>query len=234
MAFLYETHLHTCQSSSCAVSRGREYIRQYLDMGYTGVIITDHFFNGNCRAKRNLPWNKWVNEFCRGYEEAKEEGDRRGLDVFFGWEETLCGEDYLVYGLDKEWLLKHNEVCSWTPKEQFENVSRLYGGCVVLAHPFRYSYAKKQFKPGEENIDAVEAANSGNDPQSDVLAWQYAKKLSLPITAGSDIHYSGDLRPDTAFGVTLDKKMKTIADFVYAVKNNTIKSLKIPQGRFDS
>jgi len=76
MAFLYETHLHTRESSSCGVSRGREYVRRYLDMGYAGIIITDHFFNGNCRADRNLPWKKWVQEYFRGYENTKD-GKRR-------------------------------------------------------------------------------------------------------------------------------------------------------------
>ena len=230
MAYLYETHLHTSQGSECGVSRGREYIRRYQNLGYSGIIITDHFFNGNTRADRNLPWNKWVREFCRGYEDAREEGERRGLDVFFGWEETFQGCDYLVYGLDSEWLLEHPEARDWTLMEQLEEV-RHYGGCVVHAHPFRQFYNVKNTLT--EYVDAVEAANSGNLQSFDALAWAYAKKLKLPVTAGSDIHYAGDIRPDTVFGVYLEKKMETIGDYVYAVRNNTISALKVPAGRFD-
>ena len=105
IGYLYETHLHTKEGSSCGISSVRDYIKIYLDLGYSGIIITDHFYNGNSTVNRNLKWNEWVHNFIKGYEIAKEEGIRRGLDVFFGWEETFEEDDYLVYGLDKEWLL---------------------------------------------------------------------------------------------------------------------------------
>jgi len=231
MAYLYETHLHTKESSSCGVSRGREYIQRYKDLGYTGIIITDHFFNGNTRADRNLPWKKWVQEYCRGYELAREEGLRRSFDVFFGWEETLDGNDYLIYGLDKEWLLAHPEAAHWTLKEQFDEVTR-YGGCVVLAHPFRFVQSMNRISHNGY-VSAVEAANSGNSQISDALAWVYAKKLKVTVTAGSDIHYAEDIQRGTVFGIYLDKKMETIADYVNAVLNNTIEKLYVPAGRFD-
>jgi len=233
MAYLYETHLHTSQSSSCGISRGREYIERYLDLGYAGVIITDHFFRGNCVADRSLPWNKWVDRFCRGYEDAREEGARRGLDVFFGWEETFDDDDYLVYGLDRDWLLEHPEVRRWTRREQIDEVRR-YGGCVVQAHPFRQHYYIRCIRLSSGCVDAVEAANSGNIEQSyDALAWVYAGKIKVPVTAGSDIHNAEDIRRDTVFGVYLDKKMESIGDYVNAIRNNAIKNLKIPPGRFD-
>ena len=231
MAYLYETHLHTREGSSCGISKGRDYIERYLDLGYTGIIITDHFFRGNCRADRNLPWRKWVEKSCRGYETAREEGERRGLDVFSGWEETINGADYLVYGLDKEWLFEHPEAAGWTLKEQFEEVRR-NGGCVVHAHPFRFADSVKRIPDFGEYTDAVEAANSGNPQISDVLAWTYAQAQKIPVTAGSDIHFAGDIHRDTVFGVYLSRKMESISDFVDAVRNNGIEKLKIPPNRF--
>jgi len=231
MAYLYETHLHTKESSACGVSRGSEYVEKYLELGYTGIIITDHFYRGNCAVNRRLPWEKWVHRFCRGYENAREEGARRGLDVFFGWEETFNGDDYLVYGLDKEWLLEHPEVIHWTRKQQFEETRR-YGGCVVQAHPFRQHYYIDCVRLSSGCVDAVEVANSGNsDPSYDALAWLYAKKFSLPALAGSDIHYVEDVHPSVVSGVYMNKKMKTIGDYVAAIKNNAIKGLNIPEGR---
>jgi len=232
MDYLYETHLHTKESSSCGVSGGREYVRKYLDLGYTGVIITDHFYNGNCRADRNLSWKKWVQEYIRGYELAREEGLRRGLDVFFGWEESLDGDDYLIYGLDKEWLLAHPEAADWTPEKQYNEVIR-NGGCVVLAHPFRFAHNMNRASMKNFYASAVEVANSGNNQVSDALAWAYANKINITATAGSDIHYAADIRQETVFGVYLDKKMETITDYVNAILNNKIAKLKVPKGRFD-
>jgi hypothetical protein len=232
MPYLYETHLHTREGSACSVSRGQDYVQRYLDLGYTGVIITDHFFRGNCRADRNLPWEKWVLGLSLGYESAREEGERRGLDVFFGWEETIEGNDYLVYGLDREWLLEHPEAVDWTLGEQFEEVRR-YGGCIVHAHPFRGLYQPGRVSAADIYVDAVEVANSGNERNSDAIAWIYAKKLNITATAGSDIHYAADIRAGTVFGVFLDKKMESIADYAMAVRNNAITGLKVPPGRFD-
>jgi hypothetical protein len=83
-------------------------------------------------------------------------------------------------------------------------------------------------------VDAVEAANGGNsDPSYDALAWVYAKKAKLPVTAGTDIHSVVDARPDTVFGVYLDKKMVHIADYVEAIRNKAVGVLKIPPGRCD-
>ena len=233
MAYLYETHLHTKESSACGVSGGREYVKRYLDLGYTGIIVTDHFFRGNCAVDRKLPWETWVHRFCRGYEAAREEGTRRGLDVFLGWEETFGGDDYLVYGLGKEWLLEHPEAIRWTRKQQFEEARR-YGGCVVQAHPFRQHYHINRVCLSSGCVDAVEAGNAGNyDLSYDALAWAYAKKLNLPVTAGSDIHSADSIHPDLVLGVYLEKRMENIADYVTAIRNNTIQGLNVLSGRFD-
>jgi hypothetical protein len=233
MSFLYETHLHTCQSSACGVSEGRDYIRKYLDLGYTGIIVTDHFFNGNTRINRNLPWKEWAARFCRGYEDTRRAGERLGLDVFFGWEETFDGDDYLIYGLDKQWLLEHPEAARWTRREQYETVSR-YGGCVVQAHPFRQHDYINRIHLSTGCVDAVEAANGGNQDQSyDALALAYAQRLGLPATAGSDIHQVDQFQTDTIYGVYLDKKMTSIQDYVAAIKTNTLAGIRTSPGRCD-
>jgi hypothetical protein len=203
MDYLYETHLHTSQGSACGKSPGRDYIKGYLDLGYTGVMITDHFFNSNTAIDRRLPWTEWVKRFCRGYEDAREEGTKQGLDVFFGWEETFDGDDYLVYGLDKEWLLKHPEVVRWTRLDQFRETEK-YGGCVVQAHPFRQHSYISEVHLSAGCVHGVEVANAGNHEASyDALALVYAQRLGLPVTAGSDIHHRASLKGAGVFGVCL-------------------------------
>ncbi|MDR2784055.1 MAG: PHP domain-containing protein [Treponema sp.] len=233
MRYLYETHLHTSQASACAVSRGAEYIRAYKALGYTGIIVTDHFYNGNSRVRKNVPWREWVSCFCKGYEEAKAEGERLGLDVFFGWEETFDGDDdYLVYGLDKDWLLEHPEAAYWTREEQYRTVKE-NGGCVVQAHPFRQQYYIDVIRLSTGFVDAVEIANAGNADRSwDALAKRYAERLGLPATAGSDMHNAEQTGNGRMFGVYLDTKMSSIRDYVQAVKQNRLE-LKMTRGRCD-
>jgi hypothetical protein len=172
-----------------------------------------------------------VNEFCKGYELTREEGERRGLDVFLGWEETIGDNDYLVYGLDKNWLLEHPEVADWDQYEQYSEVMR-YGGCVVHAHPFRYARYDRAIAASCECVHAIEAANSGNSRDSDVMAMTRARKINVTATAGSDIHSAASISRGSVFGVYLDKKMKTITDYVEAVLNNNIAALKVPPGHF--
>ena len=68
--YLYETHMHTAEASACATGTGAEMVRAYAEFGYSGVIITDHFFNGNTSIPEYLPWEKRIELFCKGYENA--------------------------------------------------------------------------------------------------------------------------------------------------------------------
>jgi hypothetical protein len=230
--YLYETHLHTAQVSICANSYGRDYIKRYKDLGFQGIIVTDHFYNGNTEINKSLPWKKWVENFCRGYEDALNEGIKQGLDVFFGWEETFDFDDYLIYGLDKEWLLAHPESARWTRLQQYKTVKQ-YGGCVVHAHPFRETYYIPKIHLHIDCVDGIEVGNAGHTKSYDALALRYAQKLGLPTTAGSDIHSTNSAVKGKVFGVYLNKKMNGISDYVKAICENSIHSLYVPQGRLD-
>ncbi|MCL2243066.1 MAG: histidinol-phosphatase [Treponema sp.] len=234
MAYLYETHLHTAGVSRCAISFGADYIAGYIDSGYSGLIVTDHFYNGNSGLPKNLPWKEWVNRFCKGYEHAREEGERRGFGVFFGWEETFDGfDDYLVYGLDKNWLYDHPEVRNWTRGEQYRAVKEA-GGCVVQAHPFRLRHYIQRIVLSTGCVDAVEVANGGNDEFSDSLAYRYAKNIGKPMTAGTDIHDASLIDGGEIFGVYLDNKLNNIKDYVKIICNNEIRDIKTYKSHIES
>ena len=134
--FVYETHLHTSQASACAKNTGREMAIAHKEAGYTGIIVTDHFVYGNTAVDRSLPWQDWVHAYCAGYRDALAIGKEIDLDVFFGWESGYKGTEFLVYGLDEEWLIKHPEIKDATIKEQYKIVHEA-GGIVFQAHPYR-------------------------------------------------------------------------------------------------
>ena len=215
-SWIYETHLHTSPASACSDTRGRDYIAPYMDAGYAGVIVTDHFWGGNCGIDRSLPWREFVNQFCAGYEDTLNEGIRRGFPVYFGWEETFEGDDYLVYGLDKAWLLEHPEVVSWTRKEQFEQV-HAYGGCVVHAHPFRAAHYIHAIHLAPELADGVEGFNAGNAEKWNILGMRYARLTGLPVTAGSDNHHADRMGPHNLAGVAFSRPLNSLDDYIQAV-----------------
>ena len=230
--YLYETHLHTSQSSACGASRGSDYIKRYLDLGFTGIMVTDHFFNSNTAFDRRRTWSEWVKGFCSGYEDARNEGEKRGISVFFGWEETFNGDDFLIYGLDKTWLLEHPEMVRWTREEQFREIHR-YGGCVVQAHPFRQHSYVGTICLSPYFVDAVEAANAGNhEAIYDAHALEYARILCLPAVAGSDAHSTVSLnRNGGPYGIKVEKKFSSVNDYVAFILNKQQPALHIPPGR---
>ncbi len=221
--YVYETHLHTCEASACARSSGADMARACKEAGYTGIFVTDHFVYGNTAIDRCLPWENWVNGFCKGYEHAKQEGDRIGLQVFFGWEACYHGTEFLIFGLSKEWLLAHPEIRDCTIEEQYRLIHQ-DGGMVVHCHPYREESYIPEIRLFPEYTDAVETVNathcshfsrSHNNPLFDERAHEYAKAHNFPVTAGSDIHRIDLLLGGTAF----QRPLSDAQDFIRAVMN---------------
>ncbi len=227
-SWLYETHFHTSLASACGRSRGPEYLERYKRLGYAGIIVTDHFWRGNCAVDRHLPWRHFVDAFCRGYEETKVAAEKIGLSVFFGWEETHEGDDYLVYGLDKAWLYEHPEAREWTRQQQLDEVHR-YGGCVVQAHPFRDRDYIAAIHLGP--ADAYEVGNAGNLPEQDLQAFSFAKAQGYGMTAGSDIHHSAQYDDSQLMGTAFDHKLTDIQDFVRSIRSGQGYQPVVPEGR---
>ena len=193
MFYKYETHLHTSEVSKCAHNTGAEMARAYKKAGYTGIFVTDHFFNGNCAIPRELGWKQKVNLFMRGYKSAKEEGEKLGLDVFFGWEFTLrpYAADFLTYNLDKEFLLAHPYIDRF-PLKEYSELVRKNGGLLIHAHPYREAeYILYPPRPKPHLVDGVEVNNTAsNSPDNNNhLAWRLALKHPYLIRiSGTDIH----------------------------------------------
>ncbi|MBO6157824.1 MAG: PHP domain-containing protein [Firmicutes bacterium] len=234
MEFLYETHLHTAQSSKCGRSSGAEHVRYYQSIGYTGIFVTDHFFGGNSAVPRELPWNERIDLYRKGFDDAWNEGQKCGLDVFFGWEETFWGDDYLVYGPDPEWMKAHPEMEHWTHREQYEAV-REAGGCVVQAHPFRCRDYIQFITLNKDYVDAVEIANAGNRQIEDAAAKRYAERFGFYTTSGSDMHFSGDdpQKKGKVYGVALPRRLTSAKDYARMIINKEPIRLIYPKGRFE-
>ncbi len=194
MSYRIDLHMHTKESSACASATASEQVQRYKECGYQGVVVTDHFLNGNTTVPKTLSWEKRVELFCKGYENAKEEGERIGLDVFFGWESAYQGTDFLVYGLDKQWLLEHPEIETCSIKEQYKLVKES-GGYLFQAHPYREDSYIPKVRLCSQYVDGVEVYNEGNvkrNPLYNEYAYEYAKRNYLPMIEGSDAHHLTD------------------------------------------
>ena len=230
MKFLYETHLHTSQGSACSNTPGREYPKLYKDLGYDGIFVTDHFFQGNCAAPRTGEWVKRVDAYMAGYFDAKEAGEKIGFDVFFGIEQNYNGDEYLLYGINREFLLQNPDIESWPRLVLFDKV-RAWGGCVVQAHPFRERDYIKKMHFQLDGIDGVEAVNMGNHPWEDASGLLYGRSLGLPLTCGSDMHRSENVTRDRLGGVALGERLTSSSDYADYVRARKPITLVFPPER---
>ncbi len=215
MSYIYEVHLHTDESSLCGQTPAREYIPFYMDQGYDGIVVTDHFAgNTSYVPDRNAPWKDQVDAYCRGYEEALDEGIRRGFKVYFGIEQQFANDECLIYGPDKQWLLDHPDAPSWTRRQWYDQINAI-GGCIVLAHPFRVrDYVRKITL--NTCVHAVEAFNSSNKAPADVYGAAFAKKYGYPITAGTDMHWIG--RNRELYGVVFEEPWDDLYSYIRAIR----------------
>lgn len=222
--YLYETHLHTSQGSLCGRATGEEMARACKEFGYSGIIVTDHNWGGNARADRSLPWNEWVDEFFKGYEDVKKTGDAIGLSVFCGWEAGFHGTEFLIYGLGAEWMKAHPEVRQAGVEQLYEMV-KADGGMMIHAHPYReeaYIPEVRLFPHCVDGIEMINATHSNtksighNDPAYDTRAIAYANEHGFRVTGGSDSHSTKLLGGGMAF----KRKLESIQDFMDAVKGD--------------
>ncbi len=215
-AYKYDTHTHTSQASACGRITGAELARLYAKNGYAGIIITDHFFNGNCAVARDLPWERRVELFCRGYEDARREGEGLGLSVFFGWEYNERATELLTYGLGIDFLLKHPET-EFMPLEDYCDLVHSCGGFISHAHPFRRAGYIPEVRLFPEKVDAAEVINASHRaPEFTSRAQRYADEYGLFKTAGSDTHFAENF---AGGGMQFEYKVETIQDFILAVKS---------------
>ena len=219
MDYLYETHMHTSEVSACSGSTAAEQVYAYKQIGYTGIIVTDHFINGNSTCPKEATWEKRMKHFVKGYENAKKAGDTYGVDVFFGWEYTIHGSDFLTYGLDLDFLLSHPNfdiLCI----EEYSALVRDCGGFLAQAHPYRDAWYIKNSCPVDSHlIDAVEVYNSMDSDVSNKKAQAFAACHNLPIQAGSDSHHTRHARYS---GIKLQERAKSIFDIIDAITDKKI------------
>lgn len=210
MAYIYETHLHTSEASACGKTPGKDYISFMKQRGYAGMIVTDHFFNGNSCIPPFLPWKKRIDLYTKGYENAKKAAEGMNFTVLFGVEFNFDGDEYLIYGITPEWLKEHKEIMKMNRKEVHDLIHSA-SGIMVHAHPYRERDYLHTIFLTPEIADAVEIYNAGNEPYMNALALEYGKKLNVPFTAGSDIHIISKRHMG---GISFENRIETINQFV--------------------
>jgi predicted metal-dependent phosphoesterase TrpH len=160
----------------------------------------------------------FIDEYCEGYYRAKREGDKHGFSVFFGFEQKFIdgNDEYLVLGISPEWLKNHPEIRDMDRIPFYDTIHKA-GGFVIQAHPFRERYYISDIRLSLDYVDAVEVYNQGDTEIQTRRAYEYAKNLGLPMTAGTDIHSIHDR--EIVGGVGFENKINDVAELIEEIKN---------------
>ncbi len=219
--YKYETHLHTAPVSHCAKAGVAESLSFYKEMGYDGVFITNHFLDGNMnRDYKDAPYEAAV-EFCfSDYEKALEIGKQIGIKVFLGVELSYKGTDFLIYGLDKAWYLKHPEIMEMKKSQELTFLMES-GALVIQAHPYREASYIDHIRLFPRQVHGVEVCNASCSDLANRMAKHYAQSYQLLEFAGSDNHWAGDA--NALAGIYTDSPLESEQDLIAQVLNKETK-----------
>ena len=219
MCYKAELHLHTSEVSPCGSVPAAKAMEQYRQSGYDLVVVTDHYYDGFF-ANRQGDWPQIVDQYLAGYMAAKEAGEALGLTVLLGLELRFHGhmDDYLVYGVDRDFLLQYPRLYQMTQEEFFVLANR-EGLFLAQAHPFRpgCDHQKGEYLHGVEVFNGNVRHNSHNEK-----ALAFAQQYGLVKIAGSDFHEDYDV--GTA-AVLLPQLPKTSRELAQMLLENRIDGL---------
>lgn len=180
-----ELHAHTSIASPCGKATPEEMVQLYLDAGFDGVVITNHF---SPAAFGDISKEDLVGRHLSAYERACKAAEGTNLKIY------LCAEirfvensnDYLLYGVNKEIL---ETVYDYFHKglAAFRDEVKLPGSLLIQAHPYRDGCA-----PAEGRLlDGVEVLNMHPNHNSRcALAAKFAREAGISLLiAGTDFHH---------------------------------------------
>ena len=214
--FRYDMHVHTCPCSGGG-SDIREHIDALIEKGFAGMVVTNHFYYGDNRIDRDLPWEQFVDAYRQDYLYGLSYARERDFDLLFGVEEHVGdGREILIYGVTPDFLAAHPEL-KMASAEVYAEAVHAAGGMVFQSHPYRASrYVRKPF-PLEclDVMDGIEVYNQANDPAWNESAKALAEKEGFFVGAGSDAHDTDAARA----GIAANERIRTNEDLVRILKS---------------
>lgn len=202
--FLYDPHTHTSETSRCGHLPAAEVVDRYVKQGFTGLVVTDHLHPEYLsRIDTQHNWDAVMDHYLSGYHASKKRGDEVGFDVILGAELRFPenDNDYLVYGIDEQWLRSNPYMCCMSAVEFF---AKFHDQVLIIhAHPYRDGN-KEVFESavhGSEIINGNPRHENGNELALD-LCRRHPGFFRL---AGSDTHQAGD---EGQAGIILPERVK--------------------------
>ncbi len=203
-----ETHCHSLGANTCPKSPPEQIIEDYLNMGYGGVISTNHYSKGAFVTYPDGDDRVKAEYFLSLIDDFKEKGRKKGFKVFNGVEvRLLCNEqEFMLIGFDRQFLLDNCSMYTYT-QEQLFAVCEKAGVLMSQTHPKRSSGKHKVIASDPKFLHAAEVFNGHfHHVNNNDEALKFVTENNLIKLSGTDYHEFG--QPITA-GIYIPEEIET-------------------------
>jgi hypothetical protein len=194
-----------------------ELVKKYKSLGYSGVVITNHYSPMTFHFKEFFNKKKAIEHYLKGYREAKKYEDE-DFSVLLGMEIRFYAtvNDYLVYGITETFLENAPFLLPFYLKRAYK-LFKKNGFITIQAHPFR-PYIRRA---NPKYLDGVEIKNGKSPLTENEKALEWAESVNLKIrTAGSDCHRESGAG---ITGIITEEPIKTNEDLIRILESGSFK-----------
>ena len=223
--YKYEMHIHTSPCSGGGADI-KDHIDTLIEKGYSGMVVTNHFYRGDNRIDRSLPWEQFVDAYRQDYQIGLEYALKKDFDLMFGLEEQVGnGQEILIYGITADYIAAHPEL-KMESAEKYAEVIHAAGGLVYQAHPYRARSSIRSPFPLDclDILDGIEVYNAGNEPEWNESAQRLADDLGIAVIGGSDGHST---KSAGRSGIAAKERIRNNDDLVRILKAREYIVLKV-------
>ena len=219
MKFKYDLHVHTKEISPCGRLSVEEIIDKYIEKGYSGLVLTDHFRKGYFRKCEREEWKEKTREYFYSYDRAIEYCKDKDFYIGLGMEISFNNDtnDFLVFGFEKEDFLENEWMIEMGLKDFYNKFKD--NAVIIQAHPHRQKGSTL------ENINylhglEINNQNPRHNNNNDLTKAVYEENPWLIATGGSDVHQEEDL---CTTGIYTNEKITSDKDLVKILRNKEFK-----------
>ena len=185
--YKYDLHVHTAPVSPCAEIDAETTVLNYKEIGFTGIVITNHFSRNVFNDSKSK--NEWLESYIKDYHDTKKFGEKYGLDVLLGIEIRFPenANDYLVYGVDEQDVMRAYDFLDEDYKNFYKNFKN-EKNLIVQAHPFRKGMVLQDIS----YLDGIETYNlhPHHNSQPAVAVKLASSHPEMIVTGGTDFHHA--------------------------------------------
>ena len=219
MEFKYDLHVHTKEISPCGRLSVEEIIDKYIEKGYSGLVLTDHFRKGYFRKCEREEWKEKTKEYFYSYDRGIEYCKDKDFYIGLGMEISFNNDtnDFLVFGFGKGDFLENQWMIEMGLKNFYNKFKNK--AIIIQAHPHRQKGSTLEnikYLHGLEINNQNPRHNNNNDLTKSV----YEENPWLIATGGSDVHQEEDL---CTTGIYTNEKITSDKDLVKILRNKEFK-----------